>query len=192
MPNELDLTKEWNMLMGEFTQDNKELTEGEIDKTNKLNKARRAAAKTNSKKNLLTIDNLPKTWEENILKLYRSGKFDEHIKIYLAEKTNVRITPRTWERFLLDNEEFASVIEYGRNLSFVYWMELGERNMQNNKRNFDASMWRSIMINKFGWKDSASKRDISHIHKNKKSDKDIDKMNAKDLQELATNMLRKN
>ncbi len=102
-------------------------------------------------------------WEEHMLQIYASGKFDVNAMV------GIRITKRRFEDLYNSDDTFKMLVEYGRTLSEAYWHAIPSDNILN--RNVNATLFSMVMKNKFGW---AEKTEI-------KATKDISEMSEAEL-----------
>lgn len=102
-------------------------------------------------------------WEEHMLAIYMSGKFDVNVM------AGIRLTKRRFEDLYNSDDVFKTLVEYGRMLSEAFWHAIPADNILN--RNVNATLFSMVMKNKFGW---AEKTEI-------KATKDISEMNEAEL-----------
>ena len=102
-------------------------------------------------------------WEERMLAIYASGKFDVNVM------AGIRLTKRRFEDLYNSDDIFKTLVEYGRMLSEAFWHAIPADNILN--RNVNATLFSMVMKNKFGW---AEKTEI-------KATKDISEMNEAEL-----------
>jgi hypothetical protein len=103
-------------------------------------------------------------WEEHMLQIYASGKFDVNAMV------GIRVTKRRFEDLYNSDDTFKMLVEYGRTLSEAYWHAIPSDNILN--RNVNATLFSMVMKNKFGW---AEKTEI-------KATKDISEMSKEELE----------
>ena len=103
-------------------------------------------------------------WEEHMLAIYASGKFDVNVM------AGIRLTKRRFEDLYNSDDIFKTLVEYGRMLSEAFWHAIPADNILN--RNVNATLFSMVMKNKFGW---AEKTEI-------KATKDISEMTKEELE----------
>ncbi len=96
------------------------------------------------------LSSLPPDWYVDVLTLYRAGASDVEIKALLYTWRG-SFSNDLWDRWLIDEPEFAETIKMGKLLSEAWWHRNGRTNLQNKDFNFTG--WYMNMKNRFGWKD---------------------------------------
>ena len=108
-------------------------------------------------------------WEEHMLQIYASGKFDVNAMV------GIRVTKRRFEDLYHTDDIFKQLVEYGRTLSEAFWHGLPADNTTN--RNFNTPLFSMVMKNQFGW---AEKTEI-------KATQDISNMTLEQLEQEMKN-----
>lgn len=106
--------------------------------------------------NKLNLDILPSKWQDKIIDIYRTGGMDSHVKLFIRESHRT-FSNTVWKRWLSQEDEFREIVEYGHDLSYVFWLDMARNNM--NERQFNNAAWSKIMSNCFGWKDTTVQMD---------------------------------
>lgn len=98
----------------------------------------------------------PLKWRDEIVNLYGNGGCDVECRAMIAGWRGRSFHQDTWERWLKEEDEFADIIEYARQLCEGWWLQEGRINLRN--VNFNAKLYALQMNNRFGW--SSQKHDV--------------------------------
>jgi hypothetical protein len=99
----------------------------------------------------------PSDWFLQIQKLYQAGGCDVECRALIAGWRGGTFNQDTWERWLVDEEEFFALISFCRQLSEAWWLKEGRINI--GRKDFNAKLYALQMNNRWGW--SSSKHDVT-------------------------------
>ena len=91
-----------------------------------------------------TLNDLPKDWEKEAIKLYKDGASDIEVRV-----TILGISNDLWGRFLQEEPLFSETITHGRELAKVWWMKKGRTGVDS--REVNPKMFELNMMNRYGW-----------------------------------------
>ena len=122
---------------------------------------------------LLTLDQFPKDWKTELIKMGEQGKLDVDIKAYL------NISNDTFTRLLNDEPEFSEIVSRMRTLSHVWWINISRDSFASGtSKQVNSQLYSLILRNRFKdeW-NAESKIDITtqgeKIDSNKKIEVEI-------------------
>lgn len=122
---------------------------------------------------LLTLDQFPKGWKEELIKMGNEGKLDVDIKAYL------NISNETFARLLEREPEFLEIVSQMRTLSHVWWINISRNSFATGtSKQVNSQLYSLILRNRFKdeW-NAESKVDITtggeKIDSNKKIEVEI-------------------
>ena len=122
---------------------------------------------------LLTLDQFPKNWKEELVKMGEQGMLDVDIKAYL------NISNDTFTRLLNDEPEFLEIVSLMRTLSHTWWINISRNSFANGtSKQVNSQLYSLILRNRFKdeW-NAESKIDITtqgeKIDSNKKIEVEI-------------------
>jgi len=132
---------------------------------------------------LMTLDQFPKDWKEQVIKMGEQGKLDVDIKAYL------NISNDTFTRLLNDEPEFSEIVNEFRELSHNWWNSIPRKGFKDGvSKNLNSNLYSLIMRNRFKDDWNAEKKvDITSggekIDSNKKIEIEIIKSKEQNDQE---------
>lgn len=122
---------------------------------------------------LLTLDQFPKDWKQELIRMGKEGMLDIDIKTYL------NISNETFARLLEREPEFLEVVSQMRSFSHAWWSRLPREAFgSGTSKNMNSQLYSLIMRNRFKdeW-NAESKVDITtggdKIDSNKKIEVEI-------------------
>lgn len=122
---------------------------------------------------LLTLEQFPKGWKEELIKMGNEGKLDVDVKAYL------NISNETFARLLEREPEFLEIVSQMRTLSHVWWINISRNSFATGtSKQVNSQLYSLILRNRFKdeW-NAESKVDITtggeKIDSNKKIEVEI-------------------
>ena len=122
---------------------------------------------------LLTLDQFPKDWKSELIRMGEQGKLDVDIKAYL------NISNDTFTRLLNDEPDFLEIVSRMRTLSHVWWINISRDSFASGtSKQVNSQLYSLILRNRFKdeW-NAESKIDITtggdKIDSNKKIEVEI-------------------
>ena len=122
----------------------------------------------------VTIDQFPKDWREELIRMGKEGMLDIDAKVYL------NISNETFTRMMIEDNDFAEAISMMRQLSHSWWARLPRESFgSGTSRQMNSQLYSLVMRNKFKdeWNHAESKVDITtqgeKIDSNKKIEVEI-------------------
>lgn len=109
------------------------------------------------------MSNLRQDWAAAALAEYDKGASDSEVIAVL------QITRSRFSSLMQEDENFAEVIEFGRDLAKAFWYRVGRTNLTNTK--FNTSLWYANMKNRFGWSDKVTNQEAPPVQE--KSDDEL-------------------
>ena len=98
-------------------------------------------------------NDLPKGWQEIILKLSSKGYSDVEIRAHLCLLSG-KFDHNTWYALKNNNEEFIETLEKAKLLCEAWWEKKGRENLFHSKSDvFETACWFINMKNRFKWTD---------------------------------------
>ena len=121
----------------------------------------------------ITIDEFPKDWKTELIKMGEQGMLDVDIKAYL------NISNETFSRLLEREPEFLEIVSRMRQLSHIWWINISRNSFANGtSKQVNSQLYSLILRNRFKdeW-NAESKVDITtggeKIDSNKKIEIEI-------------------
>lgn len=121
----------------------------------------------------LTLEDFPKDWKEQLVKMGQEGKLDVDIKGYL------NISNDTFTRLLNDEPEFLEIVSRMRTLSHIWWIDISRNSFADGtSKQVNSQLYSLVLRNRFKdeW-NAESKVDITtggdKIDSNKKIEIEI-------------------
>lgn len=90
-------------------------------------------------------------WHKDLVDLYECGGSDSEACVVLE------ITQAKFDALVVENEDFAGIIEMCRTLSNAFWDSQGRKNLKN--KEFNTPLWIFNMKNRRGWAEKSEVRD---------------------------------
>lgn len=90
-------------------------------------------------------------WEEIVKKNYSEGRSDERIRRDLAMYGAQMLCHGLFTRFIDTVPQFSKAIKEGREVSKLWWLEVGQDNLWEAK--FSPTLWFMNMKNRHNWRD---------------------------------------
>lgn len=122
----------------------------------------------------VTIDEFPKDWKEELIRMGKEGMLDIDAKVYL------NISNETFTRMMIEDNDFAEAISMMRQLSHSWWARLPRESFgSGTSRQMNSQLYSLVMRNKFKdeWNHAENKVDITtqgdKIDSNKKIEVEI-------------------
>jgi len=122
----------------------------------------------------VTIDQFPKDWREELIRMGKEGMLDIDAKCYL------NISNETFTRMMIEDNDFAEAISMMRQLSHSWWARLPRESFgSGTSRQMNSQLYSLVMRNKFKdeWNHAENKVDITtqgdKIDSNKKIEIEI-------------------
>ena len=94
------------------------------------------------------LASLPEDWRKTVLGMYDEGCSDREVMRELD------LTPSKWRQLesdVLDSEDFAELVEYGRMLSAAWWERQGRINLSSPAKDFNTNLWLANVKERLGW-----------------------------------------
>lgn len=95
----------------------------------------------------LTLEDLPKNWQDKFAEMYAEGASHAEVRGWLARKMGT-YSIGTWERFKKDCPEFLEAIQLGLVYSHAWWAAQGRKGVWGGK-DFNANGYRFQVMNRF-------------------------------------------
>lgn len=102
------------------------------------------------RKLITKFEDLPKDWEETLLRIATEGGMNVHFQQALG------ISKRTWDKWMKELPEFQEVIEEAKKLSEVWWVNQAMSAFEGQRsKMFNQHLWSFIVKNRFPyhWKE---------------------------------------
>ncbi len=90
-------------------------------------------------------------WADALVRIYSDGGTDVEVCKALG------MTHKSFMRREKDDDQFASLVEFGRLSSKAFWLSLGRTCAKNGGKGFN--WWKMWMQNQYGWSDKAETSD---------------------------------
>jgi hypothetical protein len=106
----------------------------------------------------LTLDEFPKDWKEQLLRMGADGMLDVDAKVYL------HISNETFSRLLEREPEFLEAVSMMRQLSHSWWARLPREAFgSGTSKQMNSNLYSLVMRNKFKdeWNNAENKVDIT-------------------------------
>jgi hypothetical protein len=106
----------------------------------------------------LTLEEFPKDWKEQLLKMGAEGMLDVDIKVYL------NISNDTFARLLVDEPQFLEAVSQARQLSHAWWVSISRNSFASGtSKQVNSQLYSLILRNRFKdeWNNAESKVDIT-------------------------------
>jgi len=133
----------------------------------------------------ITLDEFPKGWKEQLIKMGSEGQMDIDAKVYL------HISNETFSRLLEREPEFLEVVSMMRQASHAWWGRLPRESFgSGTSRQMNSQLYSLIMRNRFKdeWNQAENKVDITtggdKLDSNKKIEIEIVKKIVDDKSDL--------
>jgi hypothetical protein len=92
----------------------------------------------------ITIDEFPKDWKTELIKMGEQGMLDVDIRAYL------NISTETFYRLLERESEFLEVVSRMRELSHIWWINISRNSFANGtSKQVNSQLYSLIMRNRF-------------------------------------------
>lgn len=95
----------------------------------------------------ITINDLPKDWQENAIELGKVGASDVEIRMEALGE----ICHETWTRLLNEDQIFSETIKKAHDYCKLWWEREGRIALRD--KEFSPTLWYMNMKNRFGWRD---------------------------------------
>ena len=102
-------------------------------------------------------------WASIALAEYSGGASDSEVTSAL------QITQGEFANYCAEDENFATVVEYGREMAKAFWYRQARQNLNNPK--FQTTLWYAVMKNRYGWAEKTAS--TSDIPVSEKSDDEL-------------------
>lgn len=106
----------------------------------------------------LTLNDFPKGWEQELLRMGSEGMLDVDIKVYL------NISNDTFARLLVDEPQFLEVVSRMRSLSHAWWVAISRNSFASGtSKQVNSQLYSLILRNRFKdeWNHAENKVDIT-------------------------------
>jgi hypothetical protein len=92
----------------------------------------------------LTLNDFPKGWEQELLRMGSEGMLDVDIKVYL------NISNDTFARLLVDEPQFLEVVSRMRSLSHAWWVAISRNSFASGtSKQVNSQLYSLILRNRF-------------------------------------------
>jgi hypothetical protein len=92
----------------------------------------------------LTLDEFPKDWKEQLLRMGAEGMLDVDIKVYL------NISNDTFARLLVDEPQFLEIVSQARTLSHSWWVSISRNSFASGtSKQVNSQLYSLILRNRF-------------------------------------------
>jgi hypothetical protein len=92
----------------------------------------------------LTLDEFPKDWKTELIKMGEQGMLDVDIRVYL------NISTETFYRLLERESEFLEIVSRMRELSHIWWINISRNSFANGtSKQVNSQLYSLIMRNRF-------------------------------------------
>jgi len=92
----------------------------------------------------LTLDEFPKGWKEELLRMGAEGMLDVDIKVYL------NISNDTFARLLVDEPQFLEIVSQARQLSHSWWVAISRNSFASGtSKQVNSQLYSLILRNRF-------------------------------------------
>ncbi len=92
----------------------------------------------------LTLDEFPKDWKEQLLRMGSEGMLDVDIKVYL------NISNDTFARLLVDEPQFLEIVSQARQLSHSWWVSISRNSFASGtSKQVNSQLYSLILRNRF-------------------------------------------
>jgi hypothetical protein len=92
----------------------------------------------------LTLDEFPKDWKEQLLRMGADGMLDVDIKVYL------NISNDTFSRLLNDEPQFLEIVSQARQLSHSWWVAISRNSFASGtSKQVNSQLYSLILRNRF-------------------------------------------
>jgi len=92
----------------------------------------------------ITIDEFPKDWKTELIKMGEQGMLDVDIRVYL------NISTETFYRLLERESEFLEIVSRMRELSHIWWINISRNSFANGtSKQVNSQLYSLIMRNRF-------------------------------------------
>jgi hypothetical protein len=92
----------------------------------------------------ITIDEFPKDWKEQLLRMGADGMLDVDIKAYL------NISNDTFYRLMEEESQFSEIVSQMRTLSHVWWINISRNSFANGtSKQVNSQLYSLILRNRF-------------------------------------------
>lgn len=92
----------------------------------------------------LTLEDFPKDWKEQLIKMGNEGMLDVDIKVYL------NISNDTFSRLLNDEPQFLEVVSQARQLSHSWWVAISRNSFASGtSKQVNSQLYSLILRNRF-------------------------------------------
>lgn len=92
----------------------------------------------------LTLDEFPKGWKEELLRMGAEGMLDVDIKVYL------NISNDTFVRLLVDEPQFLEIVSQARQLSHSWWVAISRNSFASGtSKQVNSQLYSLILRNRF-------------------------------------------
>lgn len=118
---------------------------------NKKEFLRYIEAKKDTGRPTIQLKDLPKNWKKKAFELAKVGASGIEIRV----KACGGICHRTWERLIVESDDFCEAIRECADLCRIWWEENGRENLKT--KVFRDNLWFINMKNRFHWSDRVEK-----------------------------------
>jgi hypothetical protein len=92
----------------------------------------------------MTLEEFPKGWKEELLRMGAEGMLDVDIKVYL------NISNDTFSRLLNDEPQFLEVVSQARQLSHAWWVSISRNSFASGtSKQVNSQLYSLILRNRF-------------------------------------------